>query len=254
MVLPLLFTLVVSPRAQAQPKPLPKGPPVLLGVVDETKLAQSRSDFPSLVTQVLPQVAAKRHLSLVVTRQGWKWGQSKVASVDVTEDAMVLLRNLPLTSGAFSGQQQGAARHALDALSALDVALRVGNLSYAAYNERLTNTSIAFDAALKGVPESALKARLLRAMQSFLDVRTAWDADFETIKRADEAIEAENKGLLGLFGQAIYEKQRPQLEKDDEAKREKVRQEAFQLVLTAKEKPPYEVEAADRLLSITFPK
>jgi len=273
MVLPLLFTLIVSPRVQAHTRPArpkqgrlkqtrpiapSKAPPVLLGVVDEEKLAQSRSDFPMLLPKVLPQVVAGRHLRLVVTRQGWKWGQSQMPSIDVTPDVLLLLLKMPASPGALSGAQYDAARHALDALSALDVALRVGNLSYAAYNERLTNTSIAFDAALKGVPESALRTQLLRAMQSFLDLRTAWDASFEAIKQADKQedkdIEARDKGLVDFLGQALYEQQRPELEKGDQAGREQIRQEAFKSVLSAQEKPAHEVEAADKLLSITFSK
>lgn len=250
LALPLLLAFIAPASVQAQPK----AAPVLMGVVDEEKLAQSRSDFPLLVPKVLPQVAAKRKLTLIVTRQGLKWGQSKVPSVDVTADVLVLLRNLPVTPGALSGEQQAAARRALDALSALDVALRVGNLSYDAYNERLTNTSIAFDAALKGVPEGALKTQLLRAMQSFLDVRTAWDASFEAIKQGDKASEDRRAAMRAIMGSLLDAHGRQVIEEGADAERDKVRQEAFKPVRAAQEKPAREVEAADKLLSSLIPK
>ncbi len=242
LTLPILFTTFTPLPAQAQPK----AASMLLGVVDEEKLAQSRSDFPLLAAGVLPQVAAKRHLTLVVSKQGLKWGQSKVPSVDVTGDVLALLRDTPAKDGAFTASQQAAAQKAFDALSALGVALRIGNLSYDAYVERLTNTTILFTPAMRQVPEGALKTRLSEAMQAFTDVRTNWDECTVLLKTRDRELDA-NQNLRRVLLPAS-ERNSPELLQMGADEHAQARREVFRPLKGAQEKPLLLLEIIETMM------
>lgn len=233
---------------QSQVKPTQAGAPLRLGVVDEARLSQARSDFPMLAARVLPQVAAKRQLSLVVSKQGMRWNSTRFAASDVTNDVLALLKNWPLTAGALTGEQRMAAQKALASLNALGVVLRVGNPSYTSYNERFVDTSIVFEANVKGVPEGALKTKLTQAIRSFLDLRNAWDKSLEDIKRGHQSIQIRYDTLRSIMGRHTPEDQLTQWTRDEAEEREKVQREALKPLAAAQEKPLQEIVAAEKLL------
>lgn len=250
----------VAPSLLAQPKTLPPrstataSPAMRLGVLDEAKLAQARSDFPTLAARVLPQVIAKRQLALVVTKQGVRFNGAKIPTSDVTSDVLLLLKGWPVTAGALTGEQREAAKRALDALDALGVVLRIGNPSYSTYNERLTNTSIAFEANVKGVPDGALKTQLRQTMQSFLDVRTGWDTSIEAIRIGNQEIEERYKltrrlAAIGATLDPIGTRQHlARMEREETEERDQLRKDSLKPLAAAQQKVFNELEAAEKLL------
>ncbi len=240
LVLPALLTTFTPLPAQAQPK----AASMLLGVVDEEKLAQSRSDFPLLAARVLPQVAAKRHLTLVVTRRGLKWGQSKVTTVDVTGDVLALLKSLPATPGALTGNQYAAARRILSALGSLKSVTSLGNISQEDYQTRLANAYVVYEANLPQVPKGALQTQLATAMQGFLDSRTTWDTCLQSLdlkwKTIDVEIEREKLNTPEPLQWRI------DLSRD--TRRQKAQEEAFVSLFAVWAKAGQDVDAAGKLL------
>lgn len=165
-----------------------QGNAVRIGVFDEAKLLQARSDFPALATRVLPQVVAKYKLTFVVTKQGLRWGGSKLPSVDVTNDVLALLRKIPpsgKTLQTLTAPQQAAAQRAYDALNDLGVALRLSQLNYSQYNERLITATQAFEKNIRGVPTGPLKVQLVRAQRAFLDIATRWNGYNQALINAE---------------------------------------------------------------------
>lgn len=244
LVLPALLTTFTPKSVQAQPKAVPKPAPVLLGVVDEEKLAQSRSDFPLLATGVLPQVAAKRHLTLVVTRRGLKWGQSKVPNVDVTNDVLVLLKKAPLTLGALTGAQDSAARRILSAVGALKSAITLGGISQDDFQSRLTNIYVVYDANLPLVPTGALKTQLAAAMQGFVDSRTVWSTCVEVIDLKMKTIDAQYELKKLNMPEALqWMLDRPMKQEQDKAQ-----EEGFRPLFAAWAKAGQDVDAAQKLM------
>lgn len=254
MVLPLLFTLVASPPVQARPKqtrlkqayPIApsKAPPVLLGVVDEEKLAQSRSNFPMLLPKVLPQVIARRHLSLVVTRRGWKWGQSQMPHVDVTPDVLALLQRLPASPGALTGAQYGAVGRTLSALGSLKSVTALGEMARDDYQARLESAYVVYEASLPQVPQGALKAQMGTAMQGFLDARTTWDTCSARLDLMWKTLDAKDELQKLHTPEPLYYL----IDLDTEKKKKAAQVEAFGPLFDAWAKTGEEVDAARRLL------
>lgn len=237
---PVLFSLVAPAPVQAQPK----AAPVLMGVVDEEKLAQSRSDFPLLIPKVLPQVVAKRHLTLVVTRQGLRWGQSKVPSVDVTNDVLVLLNSLPASPGALTGNQYAAAKRIMSALGSLKSVTRLGNFSQEDYQTRLANAYVVYEANLPQVPEGDLKTQLATAMQEFLDSRATWDVCLQSLDLKWKTIDVDIEREKLKTPEALQ--WRIDLSRD--TRRQKAQDEAYAPLYAAWAKAGEEVDAARKLL------
>jgi len=249
MVLPLLFTLIVSPPVQARPKQgrskaPSKAAPILLGVVDEEKLAQSRSDFLMLLPKVLPQVVVGRHLSLVVTRQGWKWGQSKMPSVDVTPDVLALLQKLPASPGALTGAQYGAAGRILSALGSLKSVTALGEMTRDDYQTRLESAYVLYEANLPQVPEGALKTQMETAMQGFLDARATWDICTAKLDLMWKTLDAKDELQKLHTAEPLYYL----IDLDTEKKKKAAQVEAFGPLFEAWAKTGEEVDAARRLL------
>jgi hypothetical protein len=247
---PLLAqTKISSPRSTATAAPV-----VRLGLLDETKLAQARSDFPTLAARVLPQVIAKRQLALVVTKQGMRFDGAKIPTSDVTGDVLLLLKGWPVTAGALTGEQRAAAKKALDTLDALGVVLKVGNPSYSTYNERLTDTSIVFESSVKGVPDGALKTQLRQAMQSFLDVRTAWDTSIEAIKKGNQLIGMRYEIMRAFVAPgakldaASTRQQLAKMEREEAEERDKLQTDSLKPLAATQQKVFNELEAAEKLL------
>lgn len=256
----IVLSGVVSPAfcqttTPAPKAPSPKGTPaqpasaIRIGVFDEAKLLQARSDFPTLSTQVLPQVVAKYKLTFVVTKQGLRWGGSKLPSVDVTTDILTLLQKLPPTPNALTSEQRDAAKRALGTLSDLEVALRVGNPGYDQYNERVVNTSIAFEASMRDVPDGALKTQLLATQQAFLDLRTAWDTALKTMSTGQDAIKAIYEPLVRAAVTLGNEELVAQTKKEMEDLLDQKRADAVKDLPAARAKPVRELEASQKLLA-----
>ncbi len=223
----------------AQPQPA-----LRVGVVDEAKLAQARSDFPLLAARVVPQVAAKRRLSLVVSQQGLRWAGATATRVDVTAEVLALLQKMPTGANALTGAQAGAARQALAALNGLAVATKIGGLSYTDYGTRLTNASIAFDSAIRKVPQGTLRSQLGKAMQSFLEARRTWDFCLELFEIKSMAMDARFERLRERTTQS----ERVQLQFQEKDEREKMTQETYKPLFETWSKAASQVEAAEKLM------
>ncbi len=242
LVLPALLTTFTPLPVHAQPKPAP----VLLGIVDEEKLAQSRSDFPLLAAKVLPQVAAKRRLTLVVTRRGLKWGQSKLPSVDVTADVLVLLKKAPLTPGALTGAQDAAARRILSALGALKSVTVLGGITQDDFQTRLSNTYVVYDANLPQMPAGALKTQLATAMQGFLESRTTWTNCLGVIDLRMKTIDAQYELKKLNTPEALQW----MLDMPMKKEQDKAQEESFRPLLAAWAKAAQDVDAAQKLMPL----
>jgi len=240
-----------APARSARPtqvaQPAAGGAPV--GVVDEERLARTRTDFPVLALRVLPQVAAKRKLSLIVTTRGLWWGGAKTTRLDVTSDVLALLRNTPVTPGALTGAQLEAARRVLNELNALRVVTALGDVTRADFNTRLANATIAFDAGMRQLPDGPLKAQLSQAMGGYTRSRDLWEVCAKVAVLTQRRLDAEHE----MESYKTEPRLRVQLEPKHEAESEQGRQKSYQPLFDEWRKVGQEVERANVMMPPAVP-
>lgn len=233
----------------------PTQPPVggmPIGVVDEEKLAAARSDYPMLALRVLPQVAARRKLSLIVTTRGLWWGgdkNTKTPRVDVTADVLALLKDVPVTPGALTRAQLGAARRVLDELNALRVVTGMNNVNRTDFNTRLTNTSIVFDASMRQLPTGSLKDQITKAMEGYTHSRNTWEFCSQLLTVTSRTLARTQSRELKATNPFVHH----QLKRKHDEEQEKARLEAYQSLFDEWKKVGEEVERANAMMPPTGP-
>ncbi len=220
--------------------------------MDEERLASVRSDFPVLALRVLPQVAAKRKLSLIVTTRGLWWSgdkNTKTPRVDVTSDVLALLKNTPVTPGALTRTQLEAARRVLSELNALRVVTTLGGVTRADFNTRLANATIALDAGMRLLPAGPLKEQLAQAMDGYTRSRDLWDVCAKVAILTQRRLDIEHE----MEREKTEPRLRVQLEPKYEAESEEGRQQAYQPLFDEWSKVSQEVESANAMMPPAVP-
>jgi hypothetical protein len=216
-----------------------------VGVVDEERLADARSDFATLAQRVLPQVAARRRLSLIVTTRGLWWGGAKTPRVDVTTDVLALLKNMPVTPGALSGAQLGAARRVLDELNALRVVTSMDSVNRTDFDTRLWNASIVFDAAMRQMPAGPLKVQFTKAMEGYTHSRNTREACGEVLIATGRVLALTQSMELKTTNPFVHH----QLRRKHNAEQEEARLEAYKPLFDEWKKVGEEVERANTMIA-----
>ena len=164
----------------------------VIGIVDDTKLAAVRNDYPALASQVLPQIATAKNLKIVIRKTGVMWISPVTQTLDITDLVLARLKTLApsrtstarrnstvSTDAQLSESQRASANQALKALRKLETATEVG-LNRASYGERLIDTKTDVQENLRALPEGELRKEIGLAMEAYADARTAWDRTLET--------------------------------------------------------------------------